>query len=282
MGLVLAIALGVLTHHLRASYLRARFLAAGNEALEASAGELRRLNQALESRVRARTQELEAFTHSISHDLKSPLGAILNFAAILELDYRDEPLDQEGLELLGRIRTSASRGNELLEGLLRLTRAGRDDLQTTRIDMNALAREALAMARQSEPESKVVVKLDPLPEAIGDRALIREALVNLFDNALKYSRNQSARKIAVRAHTTESGCVYEVEDNGQGFDMRHAEKLFGLFERLPSAKGTEGTGVGLALVARIIRRHDGRIWAESEPGEGAHFFFTLPLKPEAT
>ena len=219
-GIFLAIALGVVTHHLRESFVRARFLAAGNEALEASAGELRRLNAALEARVRERTQELEAFTHSISHDLKSPLGAILNFAAILELDYRDEPLDDEGRELLGRIRTSASRGNELLEGLLRLTRAGRDDLHFERVDMNALAKEAFAMARQSEPDCDVTFTLESLPEAKGDRTLIREVLVNLFDNALKYSRKQDDRQIAIRAGREGDQWVYV--GGGQRSGLRHA------------------------------------------------------------
>ena len=275
-GILLAVALGVLTHHLRLNFLRARFLEAGNEALEASAWELRKLNEALETRVSERTKELEAFTHSISHDLKSPLGAILNFAAILELDYKEQPLDEEGREILGRIRSSAVRGSELLEGLLRLSRAGHADLRSTRIDMSRLAAESFGQARQSDIDADVEFVLDPLPGAVGDRALVREALINLFDNALKYSRGREKRTVTIRGRVEGAESVYEVEDTGQGFDMRFSDKLFGLFQRLPSSRAIEGTGVGLALVARIVHRHAGRVWAEGQLGEGARFMFTLP------
>ena len=274
-GILLAIALGVLTHQLRASFLRARFLAEGKEALEVSAEKLRNLNEILERRVLERTKELEAFTHSISHDLKSPLGAILNFAAILELDYCDR-LDQDAREMLGRIRASAVRGSELLEGLLRLSRTGHADLETGRIDMVELARESFAQARQFAIDPDVEFVVGPLPNARGDRALIQEVLVNLFDNALKYSRGREKRRVSVRGRVEGDQCVYEVEDNGQGFDMRYAAKLFGLFERLHSSRTIEGTGVGLAMVERIVTRHQGRVWAEGRPGEGARFVFTLP------
>jgi signal transduction histidine kinase len=274
-GILLAFALALLSHHLRLNFLRARFLAEGNQALEASAWELRKLNEALESRVEERTRELEAFTHSISHDLKSPLGAILNFAAILELDYRDR-LDDEGRDMLARIRNSAVRGTELLEGLLRLSRAGHSDLHLSQIDMNELAREAFGQARQSDIDPDVEFVLEPLPNAWGDRTLIREALINLFDNALKYSRKQEKRQVAIRGRNDGDERIFEVEDNGKGFDMRYADKLFGLFRRLHSSREIEGTGIGLALVARIVSRHGGRVWAEGEPGKGARFSFSLP------
>jgi signal transduction histidine kinase len=275
-GLLLAVTLGVLIHELRLTYVRADSLAAGKEVLEASTWELRRLNQALEDRVSERTKELEAFTHSISHDLKSPLGAILNFAAILELEYRGRPLDEEAREILGRIRNSAVRGTELLDGLLRLSRAGHADLHLARIDMTQLAKESFAQARQADLEPDVEFLLDPLPEAVGDRTLVREVLVNLFDNALKYSRDREKRRIRVRGRIEGSECVYEVDDNGRGFDMRFSNKLFGLFQRLPPSRATEGTGVGLALVARIVHRHKGSVSAEGRVGEGAKFAFTLP------
>jgi signal transduction histidine kinase len=279
-GIVLSITLGLLSHQLRLTYLRARFLAAGNEALEANAWELRRLNEVLETRVSERTKELEAFTHSISHDLKSPLGAILNFATILELEYQEKPLDEEGLNILKRIHNSAVRGTELLEGLLRLSRAGHSDLRSVRIDMTRLARESFAQARQTDLEPDVEFVLDSLPDVVGDPTLIREALINLFDNALKYSRGREKRRVSVRGRVEDGRCLYEIEDNGQGFDMRFADKLFGLFQRLPSSKGIEGTGVGLALVARIVHRHGGTVSAEGRVGEGARFSFTLP--PGAT
>jgi signal transduction histidine kinase len=279
-GILLAIALGVLTHQLRASYLRARSLAEGKEALEVSTEELRQLNEVLERRVEERTRELEAFTHSISHDLKSPLGAILNFAAILELDHR-EKLDPDGREMLERIRASAVRGTDLLEGLLRLSRAGHANLVISRIDMTGLARESFAQARQLDVGPAPELTLEPLPDARGDRALVQEVFVNLFDNALKYSRGREKRRVSVRGRSDGTWCVYEVEDNGQGFDMRYADKLFGLFERLHASREIEGTGVGLAMVARIVARHQGRVWADGRVGEGARFSFTLPAAPSS-
>jgi signal transduction histidine kinase len=275
-GIVLAIVVGLLVHYLRLASLHARFLAAGNEALEANAGELRRLNETLEARVAERTRELEHFNHSISHDLKSPLGAILNFAAILEADYHDR-LDDEGRDMLMRIRRSALRGTDLLEGLLRLSRAGQSALESTSI---ALARECFEQARIADlvaaPDSEVEFAASPLPRARGDRTLVSEILVNLFDNALKYTRGKEKRRIEVRGSIENGECLYEISDNGEGFDMRFSDKLFGLFERLHSSPAIAGTGIGLALVERIVRRHGGRVWAEGVTGEGACFRFTLP------
>jgi signal transduction histidine kinase len=163
--------------------------------------------------------------------------------------------------------------------LLRLSRAGHANIQSARIDMDRLARECFGLARQSDLVPEVEFVLDPLPDALGDRALIREVLINLFDNALKYSRSREKRRVTVRGHVEGGLCVYEVEDNGQGFDMRFSKKLFGLFQRLPSSIGIEGTGVGLALVARVIQRHGGSVSGEGRVGEGAKFVFTLPASP---
>jgi signal transduction histidine kinase len=145
--------------------------------------------------------------------------------------------------------------------------------------MTELARASFAQARQQEVDPDVEFALDPLPGAMGDRALVQEVLVNLFDNALKYSRGREKRRVAVHGRVEGGDCVYEVEDNGQGFDMRYADKLFGLFERLHTSRAIEGTGVGLAMVARIVARHRGRVWADGRPGEGARFSFTLPAAP---
>lgn len=274
-GLLLSFALGAMTNQLRISLARARDLAEGNRALEVSAGELRKLNEALEERVAERTSELEAFNHSISHDLKSPLGAILNYASILEADYR-ERLDSEALDFLARIRRSARRGGELLDGLLRLSRATHSALAMAEIDMNALARESFAHARALEPDAEVELVLESLPPVRGDRTLVAEVLVNLFDNAIKYSRGQEKRRVAMRGMIEGGECVYAVSDNGLGFDMRYADKLFRVFERLHSSPDIPGTGVGLAVVASIVKRHHGRVWAEGEEDVGARFMFTLP------
>jgi len=275
-GIALAIAFGLLAHQLRMSVLQSRSLATGNRSLEAGAGELRKLTEALETRVAERTAELEAFTHSISHDLRSPLGAILNFTAILESEYRDR-LDADGLDALDRIHSSAVRGRDLLDGLLRLSRAGHSTLVIAEFDMAALARESFAHARASELDADVEFMLEPLPNARGDRSLIGEVLVNLFDNALKYSRGREKRRVTMRGSLQAGQCVYEVSDNGRGFDMKYADKLFGLFERVHSSRDApEGTGVGLALVARIVQRHGGRVSAEGKVDDGARFTFTLP------
>jgi signal transduction histidine kinase len=288
-GIALAIAFGLLAHQLRMSVFQSRALAAGNRSLqagnrslEAGAEELRELTEVLEARVAERTAELEAFNHSISHDLRSPLGAILNFAAILESEYRDR-LDANGLDMLERIRKSAVRGSELLEGLLRLSSAGRGTLVKAELDMNALARESFAQARVSELDADAEFVLEPLPNARGDRTLIGEVLFNLFENALKYSRGCEKRCVTVRGRLENGQCVYEVSDNGCGFDMKYADKLFGLFERIHSSRdGPEGTGVGLALVARIVQRHGGRVSAEGKVDSGARLTFTLPPGRAAT
>lgn len=275
-GLVLSIALAVVAHQLRVTLRQSRFLAASNRALEQRGLEL-------ESRVVERTgaledavSELEAFNYSVSHDLRSPLGAILNFATILNEDYRDRALDAEGVAILERITRSAWRATDLLEDLLRLSRAGRSALTVEPVEMTTLARESFAQARAAEGEPEVEFLLDPLPDATGDRSLLGDVFVNLFGNALKYSRGREKRTISVRGRITNSECIYEVSDNGHGFDMRFVDKLFHVFERLHSDEAIEGTGVGLAMVSRIIKRHGGRVWAEGEPDVGASFFFTLP------
>jgi two-component system sensor kinase len=220
--------------------------------------------------------ELRAFNQTVSHDLRSPLGAVLNFASILEEDYRDRPLDAEGLAIVQRIRLSAGRATELLDGLLTLSRAGRAALELEVIDLTALALEIFAQVRVSEDDRDVECVVEDLPQAWGDRPLIGDVFANLFSNALKYSRGCEKRRIVVRGAADGGECVVEVADTGRGFDMRFQERLFGMFERLDPDDGVAGTGAGLAIVERIVRRHGGRVWAEGRPGEGARFFFTLP------
>jgi signal transduction histidine kinase len=277
LGIVLALALGMLTHELGQSSLRANALAEGNRTLETDAGELRRLNELLEARVAERTAELETLAHSFSHDLKSPLGAILNFSSILSEDHRDQ-LNPEGLDTLERIRRSATRATQLLDGLLRLDRARRATLDIKEIDMNSLARQAFAQARASAGDADVEFVLEPLPTAPGDHLLVADVLVNLFDNAIKFTRGREKRAVRMRGSRAAHECVYEVSDNGQGFDMQYAEKLFGVFERLHRSPDIPGIGVGLALVKKIIQRHGGRVWGEGEVDRGARFSFTLPAE----
>jgi two-component system sensor kinase len=278
LGLVLAVALGLLTHQLQTSFVRAHELAAGHRTLQASTEELRRLNEMLEARVDERTQEIESLTHSFSHDLKSPLGAILNFSAILDADHREQ-LDEEGLDILARIRRSALRATALLDGLLRLDRARRAPLERTAIDMNELVRKCFAEAQSSDGDRDAEFVLEALPPAHGDRALVAQVLGNLFDNALKFTRGREKRRIVMRGHRSGNECVYDVSDSGCGFDMQYADKLFGVFERLHASQEIPGTGVGLALVKKIVGRHGGRVWAEGVVDGGARFTFTLPAAP---
>jgi len=275
-GIALSVVLAVLAHQLRVIVRQSRFLSASNLALE-------RRGLELESRVADRTEaleeavsELEAFNYSVSHDLRSPLGAILNFTTILEEDYRNRPLDDDGIAILDRIRRSASRATALLEDLLQLSRAGRAALTFEHVDMTQLARETFAQVRVAEGDDEIEFVLEPLPPAQGDRTLLGGVFSNLFSNALKYSRSCEKRCVTVSGRIDDGQCIYEVADNGHGFDMRFSDKLFHLFERLHSDDDVEGTGVGLAMVGRIIKRHGGRVWAEGEPGQGARFSFALP------
>jgi two-component system sensor kinase len=208
--------------------------------------------------------------------LKSPLGAILNFSAILDVDHRDQ-LDDEGRDILVRIRRSALRATALLDGLLRLDRARRAPLERTAIDMIELARKCFTDARSSDEDRDAEFVLEPLPPAHGDRALVAQVLANLFDNALKFTRGCEKRRIVMRGHRAGNECVYDVSDSGRGFDMRYADKLFVVFERLHTSQEVPGgTGVGLALVKKIVGRHGGRVWAEGVVDGGARFTFTLP------
>jgi two-component system sensor kinase len=290
-GLLLSAAAGVITYQLRLSRQHARSLRATNRALDlrirearASEASLRRLSDELEQRVRSRTRQLEdtlgdleAFNFSVSHDLRSPIGAVLNFVAILEEEHRSQ-LDPTGQAIVARIRASAERAIDLLEGLLKLARAGRADLAIEELDMTALAREAFAQVRDTAGgDREVELALAPLPQARGDRALIGSVFLNLLGNAIKYTRGREKGRIEVSGIAGAGENVYVISDNGVGFDSRFASKLFGAFERLHPAGEYEGAGIGLAIVARIVLRHGGRVWAEGSPEQGARFFFSLPV-----
>jgi signal transduction histidine kinase len=279
-GVVLSVVLGLVVYQLRVIVRQARFLAGSNRALERRGLELESTVSERTEELEQAVEELETFNTSVSHDLRSPLGAILNFAAILEEDYGDRPLDAEGRALLARIRRSATRATNLLEDLLQISRAGRSALSFERVDMTALAKESFAQARAAEGEGgdDVELVLEPLPDAVGDRSLLGEVFGNLFANALKYSRGRDKRRVTATGESDGGACAYHVADNGQGFDMRFADKLFRPFERLHRDEAIDGTGVGLAIVARIVKRHGGRVWAEGRPGEGARFSFTIPQR----
>jgi signal transduction histidine kinase len=292
-GVVLSLALAALLHQWRLNRRTIRFLDTSNRALDARIreatskdAELRLLNQQLERRVAARTEELrravedlEAFNTSVSHDLRSPLGAILTFTGILE-EESGPGLDAEARQMLERIRQSAESGLELLEGLLALARAGRGELELEPVDMTELARSAFAETAASAQRTGLDLDLGELPPARVDASLVGDVFKNLFSNAIKYTRRREKARIQVGGRREPGENVYFVADNGVGFDMRFQKKLFGVFERLHAREEYEGTGVGLAMVARIVRRHGGRVWAEGAVDRGACFYFSLPREEE--
>lgn len=244
--------------------------------------ELRSLNTHLEERIEARTEELraanhelEAFSYSVSHDLRSPLRAIDGFALALSEDCRAH-LPTEGLRYLDIIRSGTARMAELIDDLLTFSRLSRLPITNANVDMDQVVRATLADLEAIRRGRNIELHVTALPPASGDLHLLRQVWVNLISNAVKYSARRDPALITIGALQREDGPVYFIRDNGAGFDMRYAGKLFGVFQRLHRMEDYEGTGVGLAIVKRIVTRHGGRIWAEAQLDVGATFFFTLP------
>ena len=220
-------------------------------------------------------KELESFSYSVSHDLRAPLRAIDGFSQILVEDYGDK-LDENGQHQLDVIQGSARQMGQLIDDLLAFSRLGRKGMSISEIDMGVLAKEVFEQLQLGETERTVRLNIDTLPPANGDRAMIREVFVNLLSNAMKFRKPREVPVIEVTGAVDGNETVYSVKDNGVGFDMKYADKLFQVFQRLHSAEEFEGTGIGLALVQRIIHRHGGRVWAEGKVNKGATFYFSLP------
>ena len=218
--------------------------------------------------------ELEQFAYSISHDLRAPLRSATSFSQILLEDYADE-LDEEGKDYLERVAAAGQRMVQMVEGLLNLSRVMRVEIQRETVDLRALAGSITQGLRQSDPERRVEFAIDGDLVAEGDRRLLKTVLENLLGNAWKFTGKQPRAKIEFGTVEHGDAPVYFVRDDGVGFDMAYADKLFRVFQRLHSPDEFEGTGIGLATVARIVRRHGGRVWAEGEVGRGATFYFTL-------
>ncbi|HYE97371.1 MAG TPA: ATP-binding protein [Planctomycetota bacterium] len=218
--------------------------------------------------------DLEAFTYSVSHDLRAPLRAVDGYARMLAEDYGAR-LDDEGRRLLGVVTQGARRMGALIDDLLEFSRVGRTSLKRARVDVETMARAALAEVLSQNPERTVEARVGPMPPCHADPALLRQVFVNLLSNAVKYTRTRSPAVVEVGALTGGGTPVYFVRDNGVGFEQQYAPKLFGVFQRLHSADEFEGTGVGLALVRRVVERHGGRVWAEGRPDQGATFSFTI-------
>jgi PAS domain S-box-containing protein len=247
--------------------------------------EIRNLNASLSNRaedLEASVKELDSFSYSVSHDLRAPLRAIDGFSRIVEEDYAPK-LDDEGRRLIGVIRDEAQRMGKLIDDLLAFSRLGRQNIERTAVDMGTMAREVFQELAATEPGRTIHLNLKPIPPTFGTEPMIRQLWVNLIGNAVKFTGKCKSAEIEIGVLQKGSdkmeepaAQIYFIRDNGAGFDMRYVDKLFGIFQRLHSKDEFPGTGVGLALVQRIVNRHGGRIWAKAEVDKGATFFFTIP------
>jgi light-regulated signal transduction histidine kinase (bacteriophytochrome) len=267
---------------------RTRELEASNQALRQEIAEreraqmdLERLNAELERRVRERTaelqttnHELEAFVYSVSHDLRAPLRGVNGWSRALVEEFRGD-MDERALEYLNRIRSEGQRMAFLIEDLLRLSRISRVEIQAARVDLSKLAEAVTTRVREGHPNRQIEFCILPGMLTLSDAGLLEVVLTNLVDNAVKFTSREPMARIDLGQTRQNDQDVFYVRDNGIGFDMAHADRIFGPFQRLHNAHEFPGTGIGLATARRIVQRHGGSIWAESKPGDGATFYFTL-------
>ncbi len=241
---------------------------------------IQELNKTLDKKVLERTaqyeslnKELEAFSFSVSHDLRAPLRAVNSYAQILEEEQKDK-LNEDGQLMLKNIKNNGQKMGRLIDDLLAFSRLGRQEIKKVQVNMNELASTAIEELNRLLP-NHAAIQLSPLPEVEGDYTLLYQVMINLVGNAIKYSSKKEKPVITIYAEQKEGKTIFTIKDNGAGFDMRFAEKLFGVFQRLHSEQEFEGNGVGLAIVQRIINKHGGKIWGEGKENEGASFYFTL-------
>ncbi|MFH1862064.1 MAG: ATP-binding protein, partial [bacterium] len=243
--------------------------------------EVKTLNEELEDRVRKRTaqllaanQELEAFSYSVSHDLRTPLRSIDGFSLAILEEY-SEQLDSVGREYLQRVRTSAQYMANLIDNLLNLSRVSRREIVWEEVDLSFLVEEIVTELRSMEAQRQVTIQIQPNLSVNGDRNLLRVLLENLLGNAWKFSGKRDQGNIEFGSTGSDDQQVFYIKDNGVGFEMEYSDKLFGAFQRLHSVDEFPGTGIGLATVQRIVNLHGGRVWAESTPDQGATFYFSI-------
>jgi signal transduction histidine kinase/FixJ family two-component response regulator len=248
--------------------------------------QLRRMNEELELRVRERTRDLEiankdleSFSYSVSHDLREPLRAIEGFCEMFRAEFA-ESVPEPGRRILQRVWEGASRMTRLINDLLHFSRFGREPLRCVRVPLRAHVLQIVARLREPLGGRPLTVEVGELPDCFADPALLEQVLINLLSNAFKFTAQREAARVEVGALRQGTDIVYYVRDNGVGFDMRFADRLFGVFQRLHPPEAFEGTGIGLSIVQRIITRHGGRVWADSRLDEGTTLYFSLPAQNE--
>jgi signal transduction histidine kinase len=292
-GLVFSVLLASVVYLGQASRIRARALQLANVELEkrihstaVAEEEVRRINESLEERVAERTRaldelvtELETFNYSVSHDLRSPIGAIVNFTSILAEDYR-EKLDAQGHDILRRVGGCAQTAVAMMDGLLAFSRIGQQSLTPSRVDMQQMVETVFAEQMLAHPGPPPTLSVGELPSVLADPVMMRTVWTNLISNAVKFTSGQDAPAIEVGSQSTADEGIFFVRDNGVGFEMQHATRLFTVFEQIHSRQRFKGHGVGLAIVSRIVRKHGGRVWAQSAPDKGATFYFSIPVARE--
>ena len=253
-----------------------RELAFQNKEKEKRAAELLIINGELaiaENQLQEVNTELEAFTYSVSHDLRSPLRAVNSYAQILTEDY-SKAIDADGIQMLENIRYNTKKMGALIDELLSFSRLGRKEIDRTDIDMNELIQTVLDNIKRTT-DHHATIQVSTMPVVKADHTLLHQVLINLLSNAIKHSSKKEHPLVEIFTEEQNNKTVFAIKDNGAGFDMQFGDKLFGVFQRLHSEKEFEGNGVGLAIVQRIITKHGGRVWGKAKENEGATFYFTL-------